>query len=161
MAGAAAEAAAAARRRHRAEEGDRAADAAAAAARAAAEAQQSFAAARGGPVRPSWEAQERGWELFAAQQMLPSAPLVRLRDVPWPDFDALAEDGSTASDPKPHQLPGAGGPPRGVLLRALQTRWHPDRFAQRFGARLAPEEREEILRRVTEVAARVNSLKEG
>lgn len=42
-------------------------------------------------------------------------------------------------------------------VKALRTRWHPDRFANKFGQRLAPGERDEIMGRVTAVAARLNA----
>ena len=46
-------------------------------------------------------------------------------------------------------------------IKALQARWHPDRFIQKFGARL-PEgpARETILRKVTETAAAINVLRD-
>ena len=37
-------------------------------------------------------------------------------------------------------------------------RWHPDRFAQSFGSLLLDDEREEIMRRVTQVSQAVNTL---
>ena len=47
---------------------------------------------------------------------------------------------------------------RRAVRLALQ-RWHPDRWWARFGARVAPEQREGVLRRVTEVSAGLNALK--
>jgi len=47
-----------------------------------------------------------------------------------------------------------------MLLQPTQARWHPDRFLQKFGARLAPDERDEVLRRVTAMAARINALRD-
>jgi hypothetical protein len=40
----------------------------------------------------------------------------------------------------------------------LRARWHPDRFMQKFGARLAPAERDGVMLRVTAVASAVNAI---
>jgi hypothetical protein len=99
---------------------------------------------------------------------------IRCADIPWP---SLGEPSAAA---KP--LPGAAAGPglSAAELRTLQTRWHPvrppppppprqchltrralqDRFAQRFGARLDPAERDDVLRRVTHVAAAINALRD-
>ena len=81
------------------------------------------------------------WDAFAAA---PPAEL-RVADVPWPDTGTLRRGLALG-------LPG-------LDMRALQARWHPDRFMQRYGARLAAEEREGVMARVTAVAAEVNALK--
>jgi hypothetical protein len=54
-------------------------------------------------------------------------------------------------------LSAAASRKRAVRL-ALQ-RWHPDRWWARFGARVAPEQREAVLRRVTEFSAGLTALK--
>jgi hypothetical protein len=100
------------------------------------------------------EAQERAWELFAGRN---DALVIRFADIPWPDVAVLI----SALDPESKPMAGPR-PPRSVAiaeLRSLQARWHPDRFAQRFAARLAPDERDAILARVTEVASRINALR--
>lgn len=76
-----------------------------------------------------------------------------MRDIPWPDLSTLPTE-------RPgEQKPGAQ-PAVSVDWKAIQTRWHPDRFLQKFGARLDPGEREAIMAKVTAVAAEINSLKE-
>jgi hypothetical protein len=83
-------------------------------------------------------------------------PVIRAADVPWPDLDALE---AVPGEAKP--FAGAAPAASRFDLRALQARWHPDRFSQKFGARLAAEERDEVLRRVTAVAARINALRDA
>lgn len=90
-------------------------------------------------------ADDAAWAVFAA------SPPARIREehVPWPDADAVREAAT----------PTAGAAPAGgVDVRALRARWHPDRFAQKFGARIAPEERDAVLSRVNDVAARLNAI---
>jgi hypothetical protein len=43
-------------------------------------------------------------------------------------------------------------------VKAVRARWHPDRFMQKFGTRLAAGERDAILQRIQEVAARINVI---
>jgi hypothetical protein len=43
-------------------------------------------------------------------------------------------------------------------VKAVRARWHPDRFTQKFGSRLAPGERDAIMTRVTEVASAIIAL---
>ena len=47
---------------------------------------------------------------------------------------------------------------RKARLKKALLRWHPDKFLQSFGSRLAADEREAILQRVTEVSQAINSL---
>ena len=153
---AAAEAAAQQRRQHRAGEEARARETAQAAMRAAAEASVWMAQGRGSSRPPGFEAQERAWELFVATAGKEGGQLIRANDIPWPDVSTLVA--SLEADAKP----GGLARPRSVTiaeLRVLQARWHPDRFAQRFGARLEPKERDAVLKRVTEVASRINALR--
>jgi DnaJ-class molecular chaperone len=44
-------------------------------------------------------------------------------------------------------------------LRKLQLRWHPDKWAQRFASRLAPDDADRVLKRVNQIAQIVNGLK--
>ena len=72
-------------------------------------------------------------------------------DIPWP----------AAGDADP--LPGALALPLGdrkVRLRLLQRRWHPDKFTQRFGARLGGQggERDAALQRVTAISQAINAV---
>lgn len=43
-------------------------------------------------------------------------------------------------------------------LRELQRLWHPDKFSQKFGARLKDEIRESVLRKVTEISQYLNAF---
>jgi len=92
---------------------------------------------------------------------LPSASaktrLICEADVPWPSLgddaplpgvELLAASGSLAS----------GGGEAKVAVRALQRRWHSDKFVQRFGPRLEPTQREAILRRVVAVCQAINAI---
>lgn len=86
------------------------------------------------------------WEAFTK---LGEKARIRYADVPWPALDA-ATLGMDARY--------AGARERKAAYRAASLRWHPDKFVQSFGSRLVPEEREKILKRVTEVAQAVNSI---
>jgi hypothetical protein len=88
-------------------------------------------------------AESDAWERFV------NAPpaTVRSRDIPWPDTQSLADARDDGVE-----LPASE-------MRLLQARWHPDRFTQRMGARLASDERDAVLARVTSVAATVNALR--
>jgi NF-kappa-B inhibitor-like protein 1 len=97
------------------------------------------------------EAEWSRFEVWAA-----TAECVRLQDVPWPDA-WLAEAAALGED-KPFAAQQTGVARSTAELRALQARWHPDRWMGRFGARVRPEEREAVLQRVTAVAARLNAL---
>ncbi|KAK3088065.1 hypothetical protein FSP39_014204 [Pinctada imbricata] len=46
-------------------------------------------------------------------------------------------------------------------LRELQKQWHPDKFVQKLGHRLKPEEREEILNKVKEISQELNKWSES
>jgi len=92
------------------------------------------------PALLRWDEHERAWAAFAAA---PPA-CIAADDIPWPPLDALEEAHRAG------QLV--------VDARKLRQAWHPDRFAQRFGARVHPAERDAVMRRVTEAAARLNAL---
>ena len=89
---------------------------------------------------------EHAWSRFA--QSGGEAP-IRAADVPWPTLTAAA----LGLDPR---LTSAAE--RKQAFRAASLRWHPDKFLQSYGARLVPEERDDILKRVTEVSQEINSL---
>jgi hypothetical protein len=123
---------------------DRAAGAAAAAAGASgrsAAAAAKAAAAYSLPPKQLWAQAEAQWDAFA------SAPPAAfgLDGVPWPDL-ALIKVVAMAS-------------PDTVDFRALQARWHPDRFTQKFGGRVVAAQRDAVLARVNEVAAAVNAMR--
>lgn len=46
-------------------------------------------------------------------------------------------------------------------FKKLRVRWHPDRFFAKFGSRMAPEEKEAIMAKVTQISAQVNELAVG
>ena len=97
--------------------------------------------AHGPALAASIAASNAHWEAFVAVP----AGLVRAQDVPWPDVGVLNNALALGLE---------------VDVRALQTRWHPDRFTQKFGSRLVESERDAILARVTEVAASMNTLRQ-
>ena len=67
-------------------------------------------------------------------------------DVPWPDYaepdDLLVHTLTTSQQTEP--VAGHRG-----LIRTLALRWHPDKFQQAFGARLAATDKDRIMDRVT------------
>ena len=89
---------------------------------------------------------DAAWERFIGSG---SESPISVTDVPWPTLQAgaLGLDPATASAAERKQA-----------FRAKSLRWHPDKFVQVFGSRLDPEEREAILRRVTEVSQEINAL---
>jgi hypothetical protein len=92
-------------------------------------------------VRARWQAHNALFGVFAAHP--PES--VSLSDVPFLDLKLLDMAASHAPDD--------------VDVKALQARWHPDKFTQKFGARFAAAERESIMERVNEVSAALNALK--
>ena len=89
---------------------------------------------------------EQAWSRFA--QGGGEGPICAA-DVPWPTLNAAA----LGLDPRL-----ASAAERKQAFRSASLRWHPDKFVQSYGARLVPEERDEILKRVTEVSQEINSL---
>lgn len=76
-------------------------------------------------------------------------------DIPWPAPKGTVQDmldvmlhGADRND-----LPGFR-----KLLRKQQTLWHPDKFAQRCGARLEEKDKQKILDTVTALSQELNSL---
>ena len=89
----------------------------------------------------AWQAFDDQWSTFCI-----SPPrTITLADIPLPDIDML------------EQL-FMSGEQRVVDAKRLRSEWHPDKFMQRFGARLAEGERDDIMRAITEVAGRINAL---
>ena len=70
---------------------------------------------------------------------------IRLRDVPFPDLGLWRRTIS-----KTH---GADGK---KAWQKLALRWHPDKFAPRFGAKLEPKDKDAILEKVKEVFQVIN-----
>ena len=79
----------------------------------------------------------------ATLEGMPGNGTIRILDIPWP----LAGD----STPIPgfHAL-SLGD--RKVIVRLLQRRWHPDKFTQRFGSRIAKEERKAVMARINSIS---------
>jgi hypothetical protein len=92
-------------------------------------------------VRARWQAHDALFGVFAAHP--PES--VSAGDVPFLDIKLL-------------QMAHAHSPDD-VDLKALQARWHPDKFTQKFGTRFTPSDREAILERVNDVSAALNALK--
>jgi len=69
---------------------------------------------------------------------------VRLEQVPFPETELMnAKDGDALTE---------------AVLRMLLRRWHPDKWAQRFGSRLRPCERVKILDGVNETVSKLNRM---
>jgi hypothetical protein len=88
-----------------------------------------------------WASFAASWDAFCSNP--PST--ISQADIPWPDIDVL------------EQLYMCGDA-KAVDAKKLRADWHPDKFTQKFGSRLAPEERESILRAVTDLAGRINAM---
>lgn len=73
--------------------------------------------------------------------------MINFTSVPWPNVP-LMKAMRAANSPE-------------LDFKKLRVRWHPDRFAAKFGARLAPEEKEAIMSKVTQVSAQINELGAG
>ena len=78
---------------------------------------------------------------------------MRAKDFPFVD-DALTSRAATLRDFLTSDAPRGDARAR---LREELVRWHPDKFQNRHGPRLAPGTAEETLVRVSEVAQRINS----
>ena len=82
---------------------------------------------------------------------------VASEDIPWPS----AGD----EDPLALKLSLQGAAPlsqgeRRVAVRDLQRRWHPDKFAQRFGSKLG-DASEGIMARITRISQALNAALTG
>jgi hypothetical protein len=98
------------------------------------------------------------WERFITKYAGGSGgeEVIRFNDVPWP---APAAGGDLAEDAM--MLPAAlrtDADARRRAVREALRRWHPDKFGQRFGGRLAAEDREKILERVKVVSQALTAL---
>ncbi|XP_068779997.1 NF-kappa-B inhibitor-like protein 1 [Struthio camelus] len=82
--------------------------------------------------------------------------LLRYDDIPWPCAGGGPEAMAAAAlEAAPAPPAGPPGPYR-RLLRQQRARWHPDRFAQRWGARLHPRDRQRVLAAVTALSQALN-----
>ncbi|XP_054833689.1 NF-kappa-B inhibitor-like protein 1 [Eublepharis macularius] len=87
-----------------------------------------------------------------------SSHLLRYADVPWPcptgtaeEMAAVALHGTDPSDKAAYRR----------FLRRQQALWHPDKFLQRCGTRLAEQDRHRILDTVTALSQAFNRLAEA
>jgi NF-kappa-B inhibitor-like protein 1 len=99
----------------------------------------------------------RAWQAaymaaWAALESSAGTALLRERDFPWPTHAGREADAG------PMLLAGVAGGARKQALREELMRWHPDKFGARYGARLAPAERERIHARVNVMSQTVATL---
>lgn len=110
-------------------------------------------------VSVSSAAQDEQWAKFEAS----SADPIAFRSIPFPNKRTLAIDAKNKEQYKKVY------PPIGMLHACwcthcawqLALRWHPDKFQQRYGARLAPVEHERIMTKVKETFQIINSARQG
>lgn len=76
-------------------------------------------------------------------------------DIPWPAPRGTVQE---MLDVMLHGADRKDVPAFRKLLRKQQTLWHPDRFAQRCGARLEEKDKKRILDTVTALSQELNSL---
>jgi len=100
-------------------------------------------------------------ECWQALEQAP-AETVRFHDIPWPGRRAEVTDKFTAralarygSFPTVMAKQATATPPGG--FKAVALRWHPDKFLQKMGHRLHPDDKEHILGTVTEVFQRAQA----
>ena len=106
----------------------------------------------------AWREHKAQWEVFER-----GSGEVGPDDVPWPppvEGHALLAALVALEQPRGGRRPPTGWDSEAQFKRAYRKgslRWHPDKFQSRHGSRLAPGTAEETLRRVAEVAQRINS----
>ncbi|XP_067172989.1 NF-kappa-B inhibitor-like protein 1 [Apteryx mantelli] len=113
--------------------------------------------ARGAPKPSAREPPEPGTrEPLDAQEPPEPSTLLRYDDIPWPCTgggpEAMAAAALAAAPAPPTGAPG----PYRRLLRQQRARWHPDRFAQHWGGRLHPRDRQRVLATVTALSQALN-----
>jgi len=96
------------------------------------------------PGRQEWEMHDEAWDSFEAQ---PPEPLF-VESVPWPP---LIEDTLEFCQ----ELQGQGDIKKGY--RVACRRWHPDKFLQRYGTLVPPQELAYMTFRVNEVFQAITS----
>jgi len=96
------------------------------------------------------EEHERAWTSFERRVASEASRPVTLADVPWPRSGAWLIRESLGDDEDVARA-----------HRAFARRWHHDKFTQRFGRALAPDEREDIVSRVKEVYQSARQLVEA
>ncbi|KAF9927817.1 hypothetical protein FBU30_002862 [Linnemannia zychae] len=120
---------------------------------------------------------EQGWKalLIEDRQGKATVPFLSMAVIPWPPLYGTSESPDTSSDSACSLFDflffGTTADQTDVrkqLLRREQLKFHPDKFKQKFGARLPPEagakssvgERERILEQVDKVARALNEISE-
>lgn len=108
------------------------------------------------------------WKAF--EQMADAGGEIRLESIPFPAVPPSNEKPAGISNAvlggflglfqTPGALRQAEQAHAKQSLRQAYMRFHPDKFAQKFGSRLVPEEREAIMDAVTEVAQYIALLKD-
>jgi len=86
-------------------------------------------------------------------------PAVRFGDVPWLPVLETAGAGGAESWRTLGVAERAPVEEKKAALRRETMRWHPDRFAQKFGRRLDGGDRERVLEAVVRVAQRINAFR--
>lgn len=95
-------------------------------------------------------AHEADWARFEASKV----PGILYVDVPWPDAGLARPNALLA-----HAMQRAAEAGEGkTALRKLQVRWHPDKWSQRYAARLCAAHAGRVLARVKEIAQVINGL---
>mmetsp|Transcript_14989 Transcript_14989/g.32198 ORF Transcript_14989/g.32198 Transcript_14989/m.32198 type:complete len:682 (-) Transcript_14989:416-2461(-) len=85
------------------------------------------------------------------KQLEGSEQPIRYEDIPWPPI---------GSKHVLHWATSAGGAhdasARKKVYRALVLRWHPDKFEAKFGSKVAPSHKEQIMSQVQEISQNLN-----
>ena len=92
-----------------------------------------------------WAAHESKWAALLADAA--SAEPIAYEDVPWPPTTRGAVSSCAGR--------GADAAKRRRTYRRFVLRWHPDKFAARFGARLVDADKERVMERVHDVSRAV------
>jgi hypothetical protein len=92
-----------------------------------------------------WAAHESKWASLLADAS--SAEPIAYADVPWPPTTRSAVSSCAGR--------GADAAKLRRTYRRFVLRWHPDKFAARFGARLVDADKERVMERVNEVSRAV------
>lgn len=101
-------------------------------------------------------ADEEAWAAFEAA----SKSNLTMDDVPWP-YLGPAGAGGASSDAQQRYVvgihPDMSLAEQRVRIRKAQRRWHPDKFVQKHGARVAESAQDAVMERVKVVAQAINS----
>lgn len=83
---------------------------------------------------------------------------IEMSDLPFQPTDAIESIGQLILL---HVKESENTDTKRKALRELQRLWHPDKFSQKFGARLKEEIRESVLKKVTEISQYLNAFNCG